>query len=65
MSNEQQYRRPAKPAGAYSLCAECKKVEIPEPQRCCSGHECGCYGMPIDPPYCQSCEDLLLRGVMS
>lgn len=26
--------------------------EIPEPQRCCNGQDCGCYGMPIEPPYC-------------
>jgi len=19
---------------------------------CCSGHECGCMGMPVDPPVC-------------
>lgn len=25
---------------------------------CCSGHECGCMGMPIDPPFCSTeCEE--------
>ena len=24
----------------------------PEPQMCCSGRECGCMGMPIDPIIC-------------
>ena len=23
---------------------------------CCSGHECGCHGGPIDPPWCIKCE---------
>ena len=23
---------------------------IGEPQRCCNGNECGCQGMPVDPP---------------
>ena len=23
-----------------------------EPQMCCSGRECGCMGMPVDPPIC-------------
>ena len=22
---------------------------------CCSGHNCGCMGLPIDPPYCIEC----------
>lgn len=31
--------------------------EIEEPQRCCNGSDCGCYGMPVDPLYCsQRCE---------
>ena len=28
--------------------------EIPEPRMCCSGYDCGCMGMPIDPPYCSN-----------
>lgn len=23
-----------------------------EPQMCCSGRDCGCMGMPVDPPIC-------------
>jgi hypothetical protein len=34
------------------FCWGCGKVEIPEPVSCCSGHECGCMGQPIDPPFC-------------
>lgn len=33
-------------------CWNCKEVEIPEPQICCSGTDCGCLGLPIDPPFC-------------
>lgn len=27
-----------------------------EPEFCCSGYMCGCYGMPLDPAFCYSCE---------
>lgn len=30
------------------------KNEILEPKRCCSGVYCGCYGQPIDPPFCST-----------
>jgi len=33
-------------------CWHCGKVEIPEPVGCCSGRDCGCMGLPIDPPFC-------------
>ncbi len=27
--------------------------EVPyEPEMCCDGRDCGCRGMPIDPPIC-------------
>ncbi len=39
-------------------CWNCGKVEIPEPQTCCSGRECGCMGLPIDPPFCsKKCQE--------
>ena len=22
---------------------------------CCDGYMCGCYGMPVHPPYCDKC----------
>lgn len=27
-------------------------VEDFEPEMCCDGRECGCYGKPIEPPLC-------------
>lgn len=37
-------------------CAGCgKKIEIDfkyEPEWCCSGYECGCQGLPINPLLC-------------
>jgi len=37
---------------------ECVVCEAPvddyEPQICCSGHMCGCMGMPSEPPICSS-----------
>jgi hypothetical protein len=35
-------------------CAECT-AELEEnfdPMMCCSGRECGCRGMPTNPPFC-------------
>lgn len=28
--------------------------EIPEPEMCCDGRECGCMGQPIDPSFCSN-----------
>lgn len=27
-----------------------------EPDLCCSGSDCGCQGLPIEPPLCEKCE---------
>lgn len=35
------------------------EMEIPEPEYCCSGRECGCGGMPSNPPYCETCLDII------
>lgn len=37
-----------------------KDVEGYKPQMCCDGRECGCYGMPLEPPICSNeCWDKL------
>lgn len=36
-------------------CMECGKHIEYVPQYCCSGFECGCGGLPIDPPVCDEC----------
>jgi len=34
-----------------SNCIHCgKPVKDYQPEYCCNGHECGCYGLPIHPP---------------
>ena len=33
-----------------------------KPEFCCDGHECGCYGLPIEPPICSILCDENLRG---
>jgi predicted Zn-ribbon and HTH transcriptional regulator len=45
-----------------NLCIECGAVLTEEEIKmfwegpyCCSGYGCGCYGLPIDPPYCKKC----------
>ena len=37
-------------------CVDCEK-SLPdyEVQYCCTGHECGCQGLPINPPICDEC----------
>lgn len=42
-------------------CMVCNTSFIgPEPEMCCSGRECGCMGMPIDPIVCSTeCYDKL------
>lgn len=36
--------------------------EIPEPQYCCNGFDCGCQGLPIDPPFCSNeCYEAYLK----
>lgn len=33
-----------------------------EPKRCCSGRECGCMGMPIEPLVCsEECYNKLMK----
>lgn len=43
-------------------CDSCnKEIEIPdnyEPEYCCEGYECGCYGYPINPMFCDECLEL-------
>ena len=40
----------------YVWCFGCGEVEV-EAEFCCSGHECGCMGMP-DMPFCsEKCYD--------
>lgn len=36
-----------------------------EPQMCCGGKDCGCYGMPVNAPICsEKCWDALTdRGM--
>jgi len=44
-------------------CMVCgKEFKGEEPQMCCSGRECGCMGMPIDPIVCsEKCYTNLLN----
>jgi hypothetical protein len=43
-------------------CYVCKNIyKGEEPRRCCNGQDCGCMGMPIDPPTCsKECWDKLM-----
>lgn len=41
----------------FTKCFICKQpVEGYEPVYCCSGHECGCFGLPTEPPLCDKPE---------
>ena len=45
-------------------CNACgKTIEVIDnykPEFCCSGHECGCYGQPVNPVFCEDCEGKIL-----
>lgn len=47
----------------WEQCYVCDKpVEEYEPKYCCSGHECGCRGLPIDPAICSDeCWDAVMH----
>lgn len=46
-------------------CVVCKKEYADvEPQMCCNGRECGCMGLPIDPPLCsKECGEKLFSSI--
>ena len=46
----------------YTLCICCnEEINNYEPEMCCSGIECGCLGLPINPPVCSTeCEEIIL-----
>ncbi|NRD80331.1 hypothetical protein HPT25_23700 [Bacillus sp. BRMEA1] len=35
-----------------------------KPEHCCNGFECGCYGMPINPVFCDKCEQKIFGKVL-
>ena len=48
----------------WDKCANCGKQapEDYEPPMCCSGYECGCMGLPIEPYVCSDkCWDILMQ----
>ena len=46
-------------------CINCENVvEVEasyEPEYCCNGYMCGCYGDPINPIFCDDCEKKLFE----
>jgi len=45
----------------YTKCIVCKQ-KLPddyEPPMCCDGRQCGCMGLPIEPPICSNLCDQL------
>lgn len=44
-------------------CVVCdREVDDYEPAYCCSGYECGCMGLPAEPPVCSAeCWDTLMK----
>jgi hypothetical protein len=40
-------------------------IEVPDDFKyefCCNGRECGCYGYPINPVFCDPCEQILFKS---
>jgi hypothetical protein len=54
------------PTQFFGPCFRCGRAvllaEPYEPEMCCSGHECGCYGMPTNPVFCPECVDVVFCG---
>ena len=46
----------SKEKGFCEICSY--EIEV---NMCCSGHECGCMGLPTEPPVCsEKCYDILM-----
>lgn len=45
-------------------CMVCsKEFQGEEPRMCCSGRDCGCMGLPIEPIVCSDeCYDIIING---
>ena len=42
------------------MCIVCNHpVEDYIPQMCCDGSDCGCQGLPIEPPLCNECSNIM------
>ena len=50
-----------------TLQAKCEICNTPiTVNLCCDGHECGCRGLPIEPPICsEECYDKLMDNINS
>lgn len=50
------------------LCDGCfQPTEVEEdhqPEMCCDGYMCGCYGKPTNPVFCETCEEKLFGREM-
>lgn len=49
----------------YGYCENpsCKNVLTFKPRKCCDAFDCGCQGLPIDPPVCSTaCYDALMNN---
>jgi len=43
----------------FAACVVCGKPADEASQFCCDGRDCGCMGLPIDPPLCSDeCSDI-------
>lgn len=40
-------------------CMVCNAPIDYEPEYCCNGRDCGCYGRPINEPLCDECDNRL------
>lgn len=46
-----------KAKGHCDICGE--EIEV---QMCCNGDQCGCMGLPVDPPVCsEECFDKMMK----
>lgn len=51
------WKHKMKPINCMGCGNETEVYDSYEPQMCCSGHMCGCMGMPVNPVFCDECEE--------
>lgn len=46
----------------YKCCKCDREVKDYTPELCCNGNDCGCLGLPIEPPICRKCDVFQMYG---
>lgn len=62
---KQRWRRTKMKPWLCDGCFQATEVEVDhQPELCCDGYMCGCYGKPTNPVFCETCEEKLFGREM-